>query len=101
MIMEFLVGRVTGALISIVSNIKYLAFGTLITKRDFSSNVLNNKIFSMSEYHCSKFGIVVFTYCIVRFISTYDKPIRYGTFYTRYDTYCVSYNTDNYAYYFS
>ena len=63
MIMEFLVGRVTRALISIVSNIKYLAFDTPIIKRDSSSNVLNNKIFSMSEYHCSKFGIVVFTYC--------------------------------------
>ena len=38
-----------------------------------------------------------YTYCIVRFISTYDMPIRYKTFYTRYDMYRVSYDTDNYG----
>ena len=28
-----------------------------------------------------------YIHCIVRFMSTYDTPIRYRTFYTRYDTY--------------
>ena len=35
-------------------------------------------------------------HCIVRFMSTYNTPIRYRTFYTRYDTYHISYDTDNY-----
>ena len=30
-------------------------------------------------------------------MSTYDTSVRYGTFYTRYNTYRVSYDTDNYA----
>ena len=29
-------------------------------------------------------------------MSAHDMPIRYRTFYTQYDTYCVSYDTDNY-----
>ena len=40
-----------------------------------------------------------YNHCIIRFMSTYDMPIRYETFYTRYDTIrYVSYNTDNYVY---
>ena len=30
-------------------------------------------------------------------MSTYDTPIRYETFYIRYNTYRVSYDTDNYG----
>ena len=29
-------------------------------------------------------------------MSTYDMPILYGIFYTQYDMYCISYDTDNY-----
>ena len=39
--------------------------------------------------------------CIVRFMSTYDTSVRYENFYTRYDMYCVSYDTDNYAHMYS
>ena len=40
-----------------------------------------------------------YTHSTIRFMSIYDMPVRYGTFYTytRYDTYCVSYNTNNYG----
>ena len=31
-------------------------------------------------------------------MSTYDTPIRYGTFYTQYNTQYVSYDTNNYVY---
>ena len=40
-------------------------------------------------------------HCIVRFMSTYDTSVRYENFYTRYDMYCVSYDTDNYAHMYS
>ena len=36
--------------------------------------------------------------CIGWFMSTNDTPLRYKTFCTRYDTYRVSYDTDNYGY---
>ena len=38
-----------------------------------------------------------YAHFIERFMSTYDTPIRYETFYTRFNTYRVSYDIDNYA----
>ena len=38
-----------------------------------------------------------YAHCIVRFMSTYDTPIWYRTFSTRYDMYRVLYDIDNYG----
>ena len=54
------------------------------------------KAFVYVSYNTYNFTIR-YTHCIIRFMSTYDTLIRYGTFYSRYDTYRVSYDTNNYG----